>query len=103
MAYATIAGLPVQVGLYTAIVPMVIYAVLGTSWPIERQHHHYDRGFNRSPTKRNRARWRSARARSGHRNVDVDGGRRCRGRDIGCPMRRVGPGNLTPSPSRIRT
>jgi SulP family sulfate permease len=34
MAYATIAGLPVQVGLYTAIVPMVIYAVLGTSRPL---------------------------------------------------------------------
>jgi high affinity sulfate transporter 1 len=31
MAYATIAGLPVQVGLYTVFVPMVIYAVLGTS------------------------------------------------------------------------
>jgi len=31
MAYATIAGLPVQVGLYTALVPMVIYAVMGTS------------------------------------------------------------------------
>lgn len=31
MAYATIAGLPVQIGLYTALVPMVIYAVLGTS------------------------------------------------------------------------
>jgi high affinity sulfate transporter 1 len=31
MAYATIAGLPVQVGLYTALVPMVIYALLGTS------------------------------------------------------------------------
>ena len=29
MAYATIAGLPVQVGLYTAFVPMMIYAVLG--------------------------------------------------------------------------
>src|SRR3954465_401893 len=25
------AGLPVQIGLYTALVPMVIYAVLGTS------------------------------------------------------------------------
>ena len=34
MAYATIAGLPVQVGLYTAIVPMVIYALLGTSRPL---------------------------------------------------------------------
>ena len=31
MAYATIAGLPVAVGLYTAFVPMVIYALLGTS------------------------------------------------------------------------
>jgi MFS superfamily sulfate permease-like transporter len=28
MAYATIAGLPLQVGLYTACVPMIIYAVL---------------------------------------------------------------------------
>jgi high affinity sulfate transporter 1 len=34
MAYATIAGLPLQVGLYTAIVPMAIYAVLGTSRPL---------------------------------------------------------------------
>ena len=31
MAYATIAGLPVQVGLYTAFLPMIIYAVFGTS------------------------------------------------------------------------
>lgn len=31
MAYATIAGLPVQVGLYTALVPMAIYALMGTS------------------------------------------------------------------------
>jgi sulfate permease, SulP family len=31
MAYATIAGLPLQVGLYTAFVPMVVYALLGTS------------------------------------------------------------------------
>lgn len=34
MAYATIAGLPVEVGLYTALVPMVIYAILGTSRPL---------------------------------------------------------------------
>lgn len=34
MAYATVAGLPVEVGLYTAFVPMVIYAVLGTSRPL---------------------------------------------------------------------
>ena len=31
MAYATVAGLPVAVGLYTAFVPMLIYALLGTS------------------------------------------------------------------------
>jgi SulP family sulfate permease len=31
MAYATIAGLPPQVGLYTAFLPMVVYALLGTS------------------------------------------------------------------------
>src|ERR1700750_2026731 len=34
MAYATIAGLPVQVGLYTAFLPMAIYALLGTSRPL---------------------------------------------------------------------
>jgi Sulfate permease and related transporters (MFS superfamily) len=34
VAYATIAGLPVQVGLYTAFVSMVIYAVLGTALPL---------------------------------------------------------------------
>ena len=34
MAYATIAGLPVEVGLYTIFIPMVIYAVLGTSRPL---------------------------------------------------------------------
>jgi len=34
MAYATIARLPVQVGLYTACVPMAIYALLGTSRPL---------------------------------------------------------------------
>src|SRR4051812_1779733 len=31
MAYATVAGLPVSVGLYTALVPMIVYALLGTS------------------------------------------------------------------------
>jgi len=31
MAYATVAGLPVAVGLYTAFVPMMIYALLGSS------------------------------------------------------------------------
>src|ERR671911_558090 len=34
MAYATIAGLPVQVGLYVATVPMLVYAVAGTSRPL---------------------------------------------------------------------
>src|SRR5215471_14170507 len=34
MAYATIAGLPVQVGLYTCLLPMVVYALLGTSRPL---------------------------------------------------------------------
>ena len=34
MAYPVIAGLPLQVGLYTAFVPMVIYALLGTSRPL---------------------------------------------------------------------
>lgn len=31
MAYATIADLPVEIGLYTCIVPMVVYALLGGS------------------------------------------------------------------------
>lgn len=34
MAYAAVAGLPVQVGLYTVFIPMTIYAVLGTSRPL---------------------------------------------------------------------
>ena len=31
MAYATVAGLPVAMGLYTAFVPMLVYALLGSS------------------------------------------------------------------------
>jgi len=31
MAYATIADIPLQAGLYTAFLPMIVYAVLGTS------------------------------------------------------------------------
>jgi high affinity sulfate transporter 1 len=31
MAYAMVAGLPVEVGLYTAFIPMVVYALLGSS------------------------------------------------------------------------
>src|SRR5437868_14764612 len=34
MAYATVAGLPVEVGIYTVLVPMAVYAVLGTSRPL---------------------------------------------------------------------
>jgi high affinity sulfate transporter 1 len=34
MAYATIAGLPLQAGLYTALIPMIVYAFLGTSRPL---------------------------------------------------------------------
>ena len=34
LAYATVAGLPVQVGLYTAFLPMLIYAWLGSSRPL---------------------------------------------------------------------
>ncbi|MEV8632234.1 SulP family inorganic anion transporter [Streptosporangium sp. NPDC051023] len=33
-AYATIAGLPVQAGLYCALVPMIAYALTGTSRPL---------------------------------------------------------------------
>ena len=31
MAYATVAGLPIQVGLYTALLPAFVYVLLGTS------------------------------------------------------------------------
>src|SRR3954463_2096743 len=31
MSYATVAGLPVSVGLYTSFIPMIVYALLGTS------------------------------------------------------------------------
>jgi len=34
VAYASLAGLPVQVGLYVATVPMVAYALVGTSRPL---------------------------------------------------------------------
>jgi SulP family sulfate permease len=34
MAYATIAGLPVEAGLYVALVPMLVYALLGSSRPL---------------------------------------------------------------------
>lgn len=31
MAYGTVAGLPIEIGIYTAIVPPLVYALLGTS------------------------------------------------------------------------
>ena len=31
MAYAALAGLPMEVGLYTSLTPMLVYALLGTS------------------------------------------------------------------------
>src|SRR6187401_844790 len=34
MAYATVAGLPVEVGLYTVLFPMAIYAFFGSSRPL---------------------------------------------------------------------
>jgi high affinity sulfate transporter 1 len=34
MAYAAIAGLPLQMGLYTALIPLVVYAAIGTSRPL---------------------------------------------------------------------
>jgi len=34
MAMATVAGLPVELGLYTSLLPMAIYAILGTSRPL---------------------------------------------------------------------
>ncbi|HKM95476.1 MAG TPA: SulP family inorganic anion transporter [Buttiauxella sp.] len=34
LAYATVAGLPVQAGLYTCFIPMLIYAFVGSSRPL---------------------------------------------------------------------
>ena len=34
MAYATVAGLPVQAGIYTVFTPMILYALLGSSRPL---------------------------------------------------------------------
>ena len=39
MAYATVAGLPVEVGLYTAFLPMAIYALLGSSRVLSASSH----------------------------------------------------------------
>jgi hypothetical protein len=48
MAYAVIAGLPVEAGLYVALVPMLVYALLGDVAPAEREQHH-DLGYCHYP------------------------------------------------------
>ena len=75
MAYATIAGLPLQVGLYTALVPMVVYAVLGTSRVAQRQHHDDDRDPDRGRAGPDRARRRPRDAAQGRRDADPAGRR----------------------------
>ena len=59
MAYATVAGLPVEVGLYTAFVPMVIYADPGDLAAAQREHHHHAGDPHRDPARPGRARRRS--------------------------------------------
>lgn len=39
MAYATLAGLPIEVGLYAALAALPVYAFLGTSRPQARNRH----------------------------------------------------------------
>ena len=52
MAYATIAGLPVQVGLYTAFLPMLVYVAARHVARVERQHHHHARDPGRGRPRR---------------------------------------------------
>ncbi len=54
MAYATIAGLPVQIGLYTALVPMVDLRGPRDVPPAERQHDHDDRHPDGGPARESR-------------------------------------------------
>ena len=56
MAYATIAGLPVQVGLYVATVPMLVYALSGTSRPPSPPPIHPLRVMNPGPVRRHHER-----------------------------------------------
>ena len=44
MGYATVAGLPVEIGFYTYIFPMLIYALFGDCMPTFLQHNLDDRG-----------------------------------------------------------
>ena len=39
VAFATIAGLPPQYGLYAAMMPAIIAALFGTSWHLSRNTH----------------------------------------------------------------
>ena len=50
MAYAAVAGLPVEVGLYTAFVPVLIYAVLGSSRSLQCEYYHDPRHPDRGRT-----------------------------------------------------
>ena len=80
MAYATIAGLPVQVGLYTAFVPMVIYAVLGSSRPLSVSTTTTLAISDRRGTRRSRTRRRSCVLAQSGDDVDPAGRRlSCRG------------------------
>jgi hypothetical protein len=65
MAYATVAGLPVAVGLYTAFVPMLIYALLGSSRVLTRELHHDARHSCGNAACPRRTRRRSRKARHG--------------------------------------
>lgn len=35
LAYAQLAGLPAEVGLYASIAPLIMYAIFGTSVPLQ--------------------------------------------------------------------
>jgi hypothetical protein len=48
MGDATVAGLPVQMGLYTCLVPMVVYALLGGARRLSMSTTSTDRGAHRS-------------------------------------------------------
>ena len=64
MAYATLAGLAVQVGLYTALLPMVVVRAPRQLAPPQRQHHHHHRHpHGRGDRPRSRPRRRPTRPR----------------------------------------
>ena len=69
IAYASLAGLPVELGLYAALVLMVVYALLGQLPPAERQRHLDDLDHHR---RRGRRLGRSG----GHRRPPRPAGRR---------------------------